>query len=145
MFRKKFDIIKARGVFLMSNGLIYAIKNETTPDVYIGSTTQELKERWYVHKSLNHRCSSKKILECPTAYIEYIEGCDIDKMKEREQYWIDNTPNCINKIRTTGEYFEANKKEYYKNHTVKWRNDNRERFNEWQREYRAKKKATVGI
>ena len=127
------------------NGFIYAIKNETSDSVYIGSTTQELSERWHVHKSMNHRCSSKKIVECPTAYKEYLESCDIDKIKEREQYWIDNTPNCVNITNPGHKWDDDKKKQYFKNHTLEWRNNNRERFNEWQRNYRAKKKATPGI
>jgi hypothetical protein len=114
------------------NGFIYAIKNTTSDDVYIGSTTQDLRRRFTEHKCLPHStCRSKEILKCTTAYIEYIEGCDIDKMKEREQYWIDNTPNCINK-RNVNVIIDNN---YFYNYNKQWRINNRERFIEQRREY----------
>jgi len=135
------------------NGFIYAIKNTTSDDVYIGSTTQDLSDRLKCHKSTYSTCRSKEILKCTTAYIEYLEGCDIDKMKEREQYWIDNTPNCINKrnvnVIIDNDYFynynkqwRINNKEYAIERQRAYYKNNIELINQKRREYRSKKNAT---
>ena len=111
------------------NYFIYAIKNETSDDVYIGSTERTLAKRFQSHTGhyrlwLKQRagyCSSYEIVQCPTAYIEYIEGVDEEDRYDKEQYWINNTPNVVNKKNSSTEaveerrrlgvkkYYEANK------------------------------------
>jgi hypothetical protein len=124
------------------NYFIYAIKNDSTNNVYIGSTERTFAKRFQSHlsqyklwlKNAAGYCYSYEIIKCSTAYIEYIEACDKKNRNDREQYWIDNTPNCINKKNTSNEavkkrrllncakYYEQNKdkirekqKEYYNN------------------------------
>ena len=74
---------------------VYAIRNRTSDLVYVGSTTLTLEKRFQRHK--HHKdCSAVQVLTCPTAYIELLEECDVEVRKERERFWIENTPNCVN-------------------------------------------------
>jgi hypothetical protein len=87
---------------------VYAIRNETSVDVYIGTTEQTLAERLRTHRTLGVRyaegkttyCSSFPIVACPTASIELLEDlgdCDKETRKARERWWIETTPNRVNK------------------------------------------------
>lgn len=110
--------------------------------IYIGSTTQELCKRKFVHVSKykqNSYCyTSYEIVSDPNHYIELIEFFPCNSKEElfmRERYWIENTM-CVNKCmpyRTAEEkkerakkYIEANKdiikeksKKYYLNNKDK--------------------------
>ena len=105
------------------NAFIYAIKNETSNDVYIGSTVRTLGMRISEHRTdydlyLKNKChymTSFQIIKCKTNYIEYIEGCDINDMDDREKFWIKNTPNCINKKNNT----KLSRKEWRKLYDIK--------------------------
>lgn len=85
----------------------YAIRNRSSPDTYIGTTTKTLSVRWNAHqydlrehqKGNTKWVSSFQVLECPTAYIELLEDlgeCDKATRKARERWWIETTPNCVN-------------------------------------------------
>jgi hypothetical protein len=104
---------------------IYALKNTTSDDVYIGSTVKELKRRLQNHKADYNRYLKGKfrfvtafdILKCETAYIELLEEFDISNRYVRERYWIENTV-CVNKFipnRTRKEiekaHYESHKEE----------------------------------
>jgi hypothetical protein len=59
-------------------------------------------------------CSSVQIVQCPTAYIELLEECEEGVRYVRERWWIENTPNCVNKIvpgRTRKEYRASHREE----------------------------------
>jgi len=90
---------------------IYKIVDNTNNNVYIGLTTETLKKRMYKHKYefkiQRNVCSSKIILKNNDWYFELIEETDD---KEREKYWIQNTNNCINKIKYIGENIENRNK-----------------------------------
>lgn len=116
---------------------IYKIESQQTREVYYGSTTQSLLQRFSSHKSdykrwLNGCCSyttSFKILVHDDSTITLVENfaCDnFDDLIAREAYYIKNDENCINKIipgRTREEYVADNpemkkkaaKKYYQKN------------------------------
>lgn len=80
----------------MKQGIIYKITDNHNGLVYIGQTTQSLKRRWRGHQSdfkckthhndLLQRVYNKYGLEVFS--IEIIEQCDIEKLDERERYWI---------------------------------------------------------
>ena len=108
-------------------GLIYRITSESTPLVYIGSTTKSLKKRFWGHKasykgwleSKIEYVTSFEILKFDDAKIELIEEfpCDdIQELRRREGEIIRQTENCVNKHiagRTRQEcmteYYQANK------------------------------------
>lgn len=152
------------------NGKIYKIVKDDL--VYIGSTRKTLHCRLANHqrqyKAYNENndnvyCSSFKVID--GGVIELIENypCHSQKeLREREQYWIDNTV-CINKFRAhrTPEYIKEKNKEYKKSEKCREKNkeyrqteehkarhkeyikeyQKTEKHKEYQRNYRLKKKS----
>jgi len=94
--------------------IIYKIIDNTNDNLYIGSTTQSLKNRLKTHKCNNNDCSSYQIIENGDYIIAEIEKCDVENRRYREQYWIDNSENCINKRRAylTKEQNKDKRREY---------------------------------
>jgi hypothetical protein len=103
-------------------GIIYKLCSSNTTDVYIGSTTQKLKTRFYEHnkkfklynKGKYHFVTSFLIIEKLNSYIIEIEKVVGTKRQilERERYYIENTENSINKnipTRTHKQYYSENK------------------------------------
>ena len=83
---------------------VYVLRNRTSDLAYVGSTEQELSRRFTRHRSSRrswlkgktNNCSSFPIVADPTAYIELLEECEEGVRYERERWWIENTPNCVN-------------------------------------------------
>ena len=75
---------------------IYKIVDYTNNNVYIGSTKQTLKIRLSKHK-YSKDCSSYEILKNNNYEIIEIEKTDKENRYYREQFYIDNTENCVNK------------------------------------------------
>ena len=80
---------------------IYKIYNDD--ECYIGKTTLlKVGQRISKHKynythNVKYQCSSKIILSKPNWKWEILESnIEIEKLNEREKYYIENTPNCIN-------------------------------------------------
>lgn len=75
-------------------------------ECYIGATIRTLYQRFREHKYPNgHRGTTSKILfDKYGRYgvrIELLEEVEnIENLKIRETYWIDNTPDCVNKKRS---------------------------------------------
>jgi hypothetical protein len=121
---------------------IYAIRNRTSELVYVGST----KKRLLCSRLAEHRADVKRgsgitsgqILSCPTAYIELLEDlgdCEKAVRKERERWWIRNTPNCVNLhvLRDEEEERRASVQA-----TMAYHARNRDAHNAYMREYRAR-------
>jgi len=82
-------------------GKIYAICSNKTDDIYIGSTIRSLPQRFGGHTLKKTKCTSQQIIDYKDAYIVLIENypCETQQqLLERELYWINNMPTCINKI-----------------------------------------------
>ena len=126
---------------------VYALRNRTSEEVYIGTTTKRLLcDRLSEHRADFRRgrgISSGRITVCPTAYIELLEECDGGKemRKERERYWIRNTPNCVNQhtLRTEEEARVAANRA-----TVAYHQRNPEAHARYMREWKARRKLTGG-
>lgn len=120
---------------------IYAIRNRTTDSVYVGSTTKRLLcDRMAEHRADYKRdrgITSRLVLQCPTAYIELLEECDEGVRKERERHWIRSLPNCVNlhQLKTDEEKRVAANQATVRSHQL-----NRERHNQYNREWKAKQK-----
>lgn len=130
-----------------ANGKIYKLVSNVIPDIYIGSSTTELKKRKYCHKrdygrwkkgSFNY-ISSFKLFEAGEVEIVLIESfpcASKDELFARERFWIESTV-CVNKNipgRTVAEYREQNKdklSEYQK----EYREQNKDKISERQKEY----------
>ena len=82
---------------------IYRIVDNTNDNVYIGSTKQRLlSKRISRHREDSNTCSSKMIIQNQDYFYEIVEVCNIDNIKEKERFYINNTDNCINKNKLNG-------------------------------------------
>ena len=78
---------------------IYKITCGITGEVYYGSTTKSIEERFREHRE-RMDCSSKRILQRSkhAATIELVEEVeDPEMLLIRERYYIENFP-CINQV-----------------------------------------------
>lgn len=131
-------------------GKIYKIVCNITGEIYIGST----KVKYLCSRIANHKAQYKrykkglnksyttsyKILERNNYKTELIELCDDDKIKEREQHYI-NKLDCINKNNVIGKNKE-NRKEYLKKYVERNKDkrknyllNNKDYFKQKQKEY----------
>ena len=95
-------------------GRIYMIVGSEHEQVYIGSTTLSLAERFTRHKSLNSKCTSKKLIndkEVGIYLIEEREFEDKNALRWRERYWWEmyDTINKERPIATLQEHKELSK------------------------------------
>lgn len=86
-----------------SKGKIYKITNNDVQDIYIGSTVLNLNHRLSVHvRDTKVRKSTKtleKMFSTDNYKIELIENYPCQhkwELLQREQYYKDNTVNCVN-------------------------------------------------
>jgi hypothetical protein len=111
--------------------MIYKLTSPQTEQCYVGSTSIPLNHRFSCHKShykgwLNKtraRMSSFEIVKYDDCSIELIELYNCENRTElriREQYHIENTPNCVNKwsAHTTKEKTRQIKKKYLNAHRL---------------------------
>ena len=130
-------------------GKIYKITCKETNEVYIGSTVQLLCNRKSSHVNNCNHCVSKQIIERDNYKFELIENYPCDTARElhaREQYWVDNTENTINKQRQfeSEEAFKIHRKEYQKKLGEAYRNgDKREEYLKKKKEYNLKNIDTI--
>ena len=111
---------------------VYVIRNTTSNSIYIGSTLLHLEKRLYHHRQNLLKCRSHILLQCPTATIELLEECSADMRKERERWWIENTPNCVNRNRP-GRTVEDRRKQS-REATARYRASGKEVITENQRQ-----------
>ena len=126
------------------NGKIYKIVDNTTGDVYIGSTTQCLSSRLSEHVSTTkkniNKCTSKHIIENGDYTIALIEAYPCNNKNElhlRERYWIENTV-CINRCiptRTPKQYHETHRDEILQRHK-QYHETHRDEILQYQKQYR---------
>lgn len=102
-----------------ANSKVYRIVSNHTDQVYIGSTTSPLSKRLAEHRSgRNHHLeaggnytSSSEIVQFDDAEIILVEEypCEnIEQLRQRERYWIENTEFCVNRKipgRTQAEWY----------------------------------------
>lgn len=106
-------------------GFIYKIINDINDKIYVGMTRYTIENRWKEHK-INYRYKNTHLYSAMKKYgIEHfkillIEECPIDKLIEREAYWIkklDSFHNGYNMTEGKGEgnatSFNARKVEQY--------------------------------
>ena len=119
-------------------GIIYEIKCNETNEIYIGSTTQLIKQRINEHKH-KKTCRSNQIIERNNYVVnilEELEFIDIKELRIREQNYID-TIICINKFKAF--YTDEDKKERQINKKIYYQK-NKDKKKEYQKEYREKNK-----
>ena len=106
-------------------GYIYKISNTKTSDIYIGSTIQEIKNRFKTHKSNARIGKKEKLYEFMREHgidnfsIELLEECDLKNKKElgikEKQYYnlLNPSLNMIEpktniEIKETGKIYRIN-------------------------------------
>lgn len=111
------------------NGKIYKIISLNTGNMYIGSTTQTLTQRYAHHRCMNNKyklkkcnayCTSYEVINDGKSRIKLIENFACKSQKElraREGYFIKNL-DCVN-IVTPGISSHESKHKYYYNNTDK--------------------------
>ena len=78
----------------MKTGFIYRITNKINNKVYIGKTELSIKARWRRHLDCVRKKVNRYLYDAINKYgidnfsIEVIESCSINKLSEREKYWI---------------------------------------------------------
>lgn len=134
------------------NGKIYMIESLTGGVRYYGSTTQQLSKRMVTHRSgfkKQKNITSNEVLKFNDARILLVENCPCnsrEELEKKEGEYIRNN-ECVNKIqagRKMNKYREDNKekiketnKQYYnknkkeiKRKAKKYKEDNKEKYNE---------------
>jgi len=153
----------------INNPKIYALSSPHTNLLYIGSTCLSLPLRLRNHVELykqyikgnhNRKCSAFKLFELGDVRIETIDDCEDvcckKSLLKRERYYIENN-NCVNKnipSRTAAESSKAHyynhieeKRQYYQDNKEKrlqyakdYITANKDKYNEYQKQYRLKKR-----
>jgi len=108
----------------MTTGYVYKIFCPSDPnsDAYVGST-DNFKKRAEGHKSVHNSCCSKKLFSkygvesCIMILLETVIYQEKWELKHREQFWMDKTPNLINRNGAIRNIAKRNKRmsEYQKN------------------------------
>ena len=144
---------------------IYMISSTKGEKTYVGSTT-DMKKRIKEHKNRN-KCSSYKLKEeygWDNLQFTVLEECANDARREREQHWMNVTPNTVNdrrvvpdpiidrkkRLERRRQYNEANKEkrlEYQRQYNeankekiLEYREANKEKILEYHRQYREQHK-----
>lgn len=132
-------------------GKIYKLVSSKTDKIYIGSTTRKyLNSRLschkydyecYTNKTRNkHYMTSFEIVKYDDCRIEVIEEITFDhkyQLLGREGYHINNNINiCVNKIINDG----LTPTEKHRKHFNKYLENNRDKWNKYQNEYKKKKR-----
>lgn len=115
-----------------SKSKIYKIVSENSDLCYIGSTTSTLTKRLSSHVAKSNHCKSKEIINLGNYRIVLIEKfpCqDKDELIKREQFHIDQTPNCINSYKAYTGIKYANKADYDFQYNKKFKNEIAEKRN----------------
>jgi len=86
--------------------VIYKIVNNVDDQIYVGSTTRPLYQRWYNHKLTAKKYPMRKVYShcaavgwnrCRIVQIEKFRECqDVQDQKYREQHWIDQLHPTLN-------------------------------------------------
>lgn len=98
----------------MEQGTIYLITNVVNDKKYVGQTRQQLNKRWLAHITESRIYSDRPLYKAINKYgldnfkIRILEECGVDKLNEREIWWIDFLDSYRNGYNATtgGEYFE---------------------------------------
>ena len=86
-------------------GKIYIIESPNTDDVYVGSTFQELEDRFRGHKAPTNKTQSKIVINAGDATIRLLKSVECVSERDLEYHeraCIKMYPNAVNKKLTAG-------------------------------------------
>ena len=123
-----------------ANGKIYKLVSPHTDKVYVGSCSHKyLSQRWATHncdyRHFRNYTKAHDILDCGDCRIELIEKFPCNSAQElhmRENYWLDNTPNCINQNRA---YRTPEERKMIQREVAYWRYNNDPDYKAQKRQY----------
>jgi len=148
-FNYKFENKKGMMPYKFDNGKIYKIVSDNTNDIYIGSTTNTLKQRLQEHESKYRKkklgLKACDILKFGSYRMELIENYPCNNRKElfkREGEIQKEYKNCINNFiagRDDKQYYIDNS-DKIKQRVIEWKNKNYERTRELQKKSYEKNK-----
>jgi hypothetical protein len=133
-------------------GRVYKIFSPTLS--YVGSTTKPLQYRlcqhickWYKYKETktgDYYTSFKIFDECDTyeiTLLEEVEYNNVKQLKEREQWWINETLNCVNKQKawTNLPDWKADWNLYHR----EYYNANKSRISAWNKQHYQKNREKI--
>jgi hypothetical protein len=110
-----------------SNSKIYKLVCSESDKIYIGSTTRNINRRFIEHSrpytNLKNECSSKELIKPFIILLEEYNCNNLNELRLRERYHIENNPNCVNKKipGRTEEEWRENNKAYTKEKNKQWR------------------------
>ena len=115
----------------MKISAVYKITNTITGDFYIGSS-KDMKRRWRDHKKSStwKKCPNKQLYQDMQKYgvdkfdFQIIAEVEVDKLKEKEQQFIELLKPTYNSCNAKGLNIER-QKEYYKT----------DKYKEYQKQY----------
>ena len=127
---------------------VYKITNTVTGDFYIGSS-KDVKSRWTQHKrqSTWNKCPNSQLYKDMQEYgkdkfvFELLEEVEAEKLKEKEQYFIETLKPSYNNYNANGfdfERYKKHKKEYNKEYN---KSDKRKKYNKEYEKTDKRKKA----
>jgi hypothetical protein len=144
-----------------ANGKIYKIEpicDHELGEIYFGSTTRRLCDRWGNHKSAfksNNNCCSSVVLfskygieSCNILLVELVTASSKEELIAREAFYIRNN-NCVNKRipdRTQAEYgadYYAENKDKLTEYSANFRADNREKILKSKTQYNTDNKEKI--
>lgn len=118
------------------NGIIYKITSPNTSKIYIGSTTQNINQRYSQHisfyklylKNKAKYTTSFEIISSGNSNIELVELIDdINNLHSKEKYYIQlNKINCVNKqipTRTKQQWENDNKIKRKQQYFIRYNNN----------------------
>jgi hypothetical protein len=133
-------------------GRIYKIFSPTM--AYVGSTTKPLQYRlcqhickWYKYNEAvkGDYYTSFKIFDNNDEYeitlLEEVEYNNIKQLKEREQHWINETPNCVNKQKAWTNLPDY--KEDWNKYHREYYNANKQRIRDWNKQNYQKNRSKI--
>lgn len=105
--------------------IIYRIFSEGKQECYVGLTTN-MKRRWIDHRKPSSRKTTCRILfdkyGKDNCKYEILEECDDALAEEREVWWINQYPDCVNRNTASSKSIEYNQqekmKEYYRKRSL---------------------------
>jgi group I intron endonuclease len=98
----------------MNQGIIYLIINKINDKKYVGQTRQLLNKRWSYHITESKTYRDRPLYKAMNKYgidnfnIRILEECDVEKLNEREIWWINFFDSYLYGYNATtgGDYFE---------------------------------------
>ncbi len=124
---------------------IYKLVNEEDNEVYVGATTKTLSTRFRQHKNDSKRYNKQHVYahlnnvgwdKIQIVLLETYPCCNMDELKARERYWIEQLKPTLNSVIPTRTHKESylHRIEHNKEHVMAQRRKDRRLYKQRHRE-----------